>query len=131
MQRWIGIVVLAALATGCDRWGEDADPYDLDFDIPRSETFPLRLSAYGLFAEPASALEPAAGVFLYELSSELYTDQAHKQRLLMVPDGAQVSVLDGETWRTRKGPSWPRPSIILSICEMRPPPAALSRPGSS
>lgn len=92
MHRRIGMALVAPVVMGCGGWSEEADPYDLDFDIPRSEAFPPTLSAYGLFAEPAAALEPATGVSVYELSSELYTDQAHKQRLLMVPEGATASV---------------------------------------
>jgi uncharacterized repeat protein (TIGR03806 family) len=86
----------AGLIVACDGWrAQDADPYDLDFDIPRSEAFPLRLSDYGLYAEPAATLTPSADTFLYELSSELYTDQAHKQRLLRIPDGTVIGRLDG------------------------------------
>lgn len=95
MLRLLGISLLGGLLGGCDGWGNDADPYDLDFEIPRSEAFPAKLSAYGLYAGPAADLEPADGVVVYELSSELYTDHAYKQRLIRVPAGSVVSVVDG------------------------------------
>lgn len=86
----------AMVVAGCGGWDRDeADPYDLEFDIPRSEAFPNLLSAYELYAEPASSLEPTAGSVLYELSSALYTDQAYKQRLVRLPEGASVAVVNG------------------------------------
>jgi uncharacterized repeat protein (TIGR03806 family) len=91
-----GLVLL-----GCGD-GRDAAPYDLDFEIPRTEAFPARLSAYGLFQEPLAALEPTDGTVLYELAAELYTDQAGKQRLLRVPAGTRVQV-DGDRLRFPEG----------------------------
>ena len=92
MNRRALLMVLPMLLAGCDRRGQDAEPYDLDFDIPRSEAFPTALSDYGLFAAPAAALVPADGVYVYELTAELYTDEAYKQRLLAVPEGAKLTV---------------------------------------
>lgn len=88
----IALVVLI----GCGSGGE-ADPFDLDFEIPRTETFAAQLSAYALYQEPLSALEPSPGTYLYELSSELFTDYAHKQRLLRVPAGQAISRVNAET----------------------------------
>jgi len=75
-------------------WERDPDPYDLDFEIPRSEAFPPVLSAFGLYRAPMAALQPSEGVVAYGLASALFTDHAHKQRLLRVPDGATVAITD-------------------------------------
>ena len=63
----LSAVVLApavALFLAMARCGEDRsdpEPYNLDFDIPRSEAFSDSLSAYGLYQQPLSSLRPAAG----------------------------------------------------------------------
>lgn len=44
---------------------------------------------------PLAALVPADGVHVYELSSELYTDHAYKQRLLQVPEGTAIRLVNG------------------------------------
>lgn len=84
--------VLALAGCGQD-W--EADPYDLDFDIPRSEDFAESLSFYTLYQEPMAALQPAEGVLLYDLSSELFTDYAYKQRLMKIPTGETIKLVDG------------------------------------
>jgi len=96
MARTTLCIIAALLAGGCeqDRWGEPP-PYDIDFEIPRGEDFPSSLSAHGLFRAPPSALQPADGVLLYELSSELFTDYAHKQRLMKLPEGGSIAT-DGD-----------------------------------
>lgn len=55
MMRVLAVTMVMA---GC---GGGPDPYDLDFDIPRTEAFADRLSAYGLLEDPAASLVPAAG----------------------------------------------------------------------
>ncbi len=90
-------VVLPLNSIGC--WGDrtDPDPYDLDFDIPRSEPFPDSLLAYGLYEEPIASLRPAAGVMPYELSSQLFSDYAFKQRLMMIPEGQSITTKSDAT----------------------------------
>lgn len=89
--------MLLAVGWGCGRQRFQPDPYDLDFDIPRTESFPDMLSAYALYQEPMTSLQPAERVIPYELSSELFTDYAYKQRLLRVPEGATMTLgEDGE-----------------------------------
>lgn len=91
----VTFAIIAALAmTGCDE-DREPDPYDLDFDIPRTEAFGESLTAYGLYQDPIAALQPVPEAQLYELSSELFTDYAAKQRLVRVPDGESVTVVDG------------------------------------
>ena len=96
----LGWALGAVLSTvGCSPWDgrREPDPYDVDFDIPRTETFANALSDYDLYEEPLAALRPARGVLPYELSSELFTDYAHKQRLLWIPEGSSITVPEGET----------------------------------
>lgn len=70
-------------------------PEDLDteFPIPRSEAFAQTLSTYALFEGDMSNLVPAEDTYLYELSSELFTDYAKKQRLVKLPVGQSADVL--------------------------------------
>ncbi|MEM6296716.1 MAG: hypothetical protein AAGA54_35950 [Myxococcota bacterium] len=88
------LVVASLLATGCGGQRFEPDPYDVDFDIPRSESFPQQLSAYGLFEEPMASLRPGERVVPYELSSELFTDYAEKQRLLRLPIDEVITIRD-------------------------------------
>ncbi|MEM6927495.1 MAG: hypothetical protein AAF602_11230, partial [Myxococcota bacterium] len=85
------VASIVAMSWACS---DRVPAYDLDFDVPRSEAFAPLLSDYGLYQEPAASLEPAADVLLYELSSELFTDYARKQRLVRVPEGSSVSLVD-------------------------------------
>lgn len=78
---------------GCGGQG-DADPYDLDFEIPRTEVFTDSLSDVDLFEGSLNQLIPAEDVILYELSSQLFTDYAKKQRLIRLPEDAQISTQD-------------------------------------
>jgi len=84
-------VLLLAGATAC-RGDFKPPPYDLDFEVPRTEDFAPSLAAYRLFEQPMASLQPAQGVQLYELSSELFTDFAHKQRLVRLPEGTSAVV---------------------------------------
>lgn len=45
------------------------------------------LSQMGVFSGNLSGLNPADGVQLYEINSTLFTDYAHKQRLIRLPQG--------------------------------------------
>lgn len=92
----LAVALFLAMA-GCGEDRSNPDPYDLDFDIPRSEAFSDSLSAYGLYEEPLSSLRPAAGVIPYEMSSELFTDHAFKQRLMMIPEGRSITTTDNTT----------------------------------
>lgn len=89
-----GLLMLAGCG-GCGREPFEPEPYDLDFDIPRTEAFAPTLSAYGLYQEPLASLQPADGVHLYELSSELFSDYAFKQRLIRVPEGS-TAILEAD-----------------------------------
>ena len=49
--------------------------------------FAHRLSAYSIFAGELKNLSPAEGFHVYELSTELFSDYALKQRLIRLPEG--------------------------------------------
>lgn len=87
------LATLPLALAACPGWdGDGARELDTEFDIPRAEPFPEKLSAYGLYAGDMSALEPATGVHLYEIPSKLFTDHARKQRLVRVPGGQAAEV---------------------------------------
>lgn len=94
-RRTLGLPTATFTATvvlaGCSQRFEP-DPYDVDFDIPRTESFPEQLSDYPLYQQPMASLEPAEDVLTYELSSELFSDYADKQRLLRVPEGTTITL---------------------------------------
>ena len=59
-------------------------------DIENGVTFKKQLSSYHLFQGRMSALRPAVGLELLELSSTLFTDYAEKQRLIRIPVGKKL-----------------------------------------
>lgn len=61
-----------------------------DFNFPQTVTFEQKLSAYNIFSGNPIDLTPNDGFHLYELSSVLFTDHAHKQRLIKIPSGTQI-----------------------------------------
>lgn len=86
----LGLLSMGSIGCG----GEGAAELDYDFEIPRGEVFPTSLSEYGLYAGPMADLVPADSVVEYELSSPLFTDFSRKQRLLKLPGGATMEVVD-------------------------------------
>jgi len=85
-------IVLLLIHVSCD---DEREALDFDFEIPRTEVFPDSIRAYQLFTEPLADLTPHPSAVLYELSSELFTDYAGKQRLIRLPEGAQARVQEG------------------------------------
>lgn len=80
--------------TACFERG-DGEGLDTDFDIPRTESFASNLSSYKLYEDgDMGGITPAEGVHVYEISSELFTDYAKKQRLIKLPDGQSATILD-------------------------------------
>ncbi|MES2617394.1 MAG: hypothetical protein V4613_05920 [Bacteroidota bacterium] len=53
-----------------------------------------KLSEYGIYVGNPSDLIPSTDYKLYELSSQLFTDNAEKQRLIKLPIGTTMSVID-------------------------------------
>ncbi len=64
-----------------------------DFNFPQTISFESNLSAYNIFEGTPSNLIPSEGFELLELSSALFTDYAHKQRLVKIPEGTSISKL--------------------------------------
>lgn len=60
------------------------------FTIEQPLSFLPLLSQMGVFGGNLSDLNPADGVQLYEINSSLFTDYAHKQRLIRLPDGQSM-----------------------------------------
>lgn len=65
-----------------------------DFDFPETVTFADSLSAYNIFAGSPADLIPTDDFELLELNSILFTDYAHKQRLVKIPAGEQMTRLN-------------------------------------
>ncbi len=100
----MAILACGLLAFGCQGWDDSGrDELDVSFDIPRGEEFPASLSAYELFDEPMADLVPSGASVEYELASPLFTDYSRKQRLLKLPPGGTMEVIDGLTSRFPEG----------------------------
>lgn len=102
MTRTYCFTALVVTAIGCDP-RNNPDPYDLDFNIPRTESFTESLLDYGIYTEPIAALQPAEGVIPYELSSQLFTDYASKQRLMKIPEGRLIASTDATSLEFPEG----------------------------
>jgi len=80
--------VLALIVAAC---GSDDDGYvatdDGDPEPEASLTFKTNLSDMGVYTGNLSNLTPEEDVYLYDLNSRLFTDYAHKQRLIRMPEG--------------------------------------------
>lgn len=62
-----------------------------DFNYPETIAFQNDLSSYDIFEGDLADLKPSSEFHLYELSSQLFTDYAHKQRLIKLPEGKSMS----------------------------------------
>lgn len=83
----LGLVLLAI--TSCRR--NDDEVEIPDFNFPQTVVFEDSLSAYEIFEGAPSNLSPTADFEPLVLSSSLFTDYAHKQRLVKVPDGTKLT----------------------------------------
>ena len=91
----IGFIVLLALAiTACNPDRPDREVTIPDFNFPETIVFEQNLSAYQIFEGDTANLIPASDFHLLELSSILFTDYAHKQRLVKVPAGTKMTRLN-------------------------------------
>lgn len=62
--------------------------------IPNNLELKPRLSEYEVFQGNPSDLKPSAGFVAYELSTQLFTDYAEKQRLIKLPPGSTLQPVD-------------------------------------
>jgi uncharacterized repeat protein (TIGR03806 family) len=93
---WI-VALLSIAITACNRDQPDFQVTIPDFDFPETIAFEESLSAYNIFEGNAADLVPASDYHLVELSSILFTDYAHKQRLVKVPAGTEMTKLSDGT----------------------------------
>lgn len=68
-----------------------------DFNFPKTVVFEDSLSAYHIFEGSLADLIPSTDFQLLELSSILFTDYAHKQRLVKIPEGTQMTRLNDDS----------------------------------
>lgn len=61
------------------------------------------LSEYKFFTGVLSDIKPAAGVIPYEVASPLWSDGAHKQRFIVLPEGQKIKFGAEETWDFPEG----------------------------
>ncbi|MEO1417400.1 MAG: hypothetical protein AAFW00_19090 [Bacteroidota bacterium] len=85
---WLMLVLTACSSFNDRPRGEVTIP---DFNFPQTLVFEQNLSSYQLFEGTPADLTPAEDVHLLELSSVLFTDYAHKQRLVKLPEGRQMT----------------------------------------
>lgn len=67
-------------------------PSAIDFSLIPLPT----ISEYGFFKGELMQLEANEGVLLYEPSSSLFTDYAHKSRFVWMPEGTQAKIVDND-----------------------------------
>ena len=91
------LITLMLACAACDSEWEPR-PFDDTLPVPSTERFAPHLSDYGLFTSPMAALSPSPGTHLYELSSELFSDYAKKQRLIRLPEGAAIDLQSIDPW---------------------------------
>ena len=91
----IGLIMLVVIS--CDRGDFNGNIEIPDFDFPKTVVFEDSLSSYGIFEGSPSNLSPSVGFELLELSSVLFTDYSHKQRLVKIPEGTQMTKSSEET----------------------------------
>lgn len=68
-----------------------------NFNFPKTHVFEGQLSAYNIFEGAPNNLVPTNDFEELELSASLFSDYAHKQRLIQVPDGRQITKLSDNT----------------------------------
>lgn len=83
--------LLAVTLIACNRTRPDRKVSIPDFNFPETIVFAQHLSDYNIFEGNAADLIPASDYHLVELSSILFTDYAHKQRLVKVPAGTKMT----------------------------------------
>ncbi len=90
MKNNILIIALLLLVTACQNDDDVIVPVDADV-IPE---FLTNLSELNLFVGDLSNLNFTSKAFQYELSSVLFTDYAHKQRIIALPNGTSMNYVD-------------------------------------
>lgn len=89
----VGFLIITIIACSDDN-NFDFEVEIPDFNFPQTVVFEDSLSAYNIFEGLPSDLIPSNDFQLLELSSILFTDYAHKQRLVKIPEGTQMTRLN-------------------------------------
>lgn len=91
MKRLIIALVVASLFTSCLN---DSDDYIVLQDDPIIAEFLPNLSQLNLFIGDLNTLTVNSNMFKYELNTQLFTDYAHKLRIIGLPEGATLEYED-------------------------------------
>jgi len=93
MNKCIYIIPIILFAFGCkkERLNEGGQVQIPDFNYPETIVFEDSLSEYNVFQGTPESLTPSSEYEFLELSSPLFSDYAHKQRLVKIPTGTQMS----------------------------------------
>lgn len=91
----IGLILLLIISCGKEEFNRNIEIPDFNFH--KTVVFEDSLSAYEIFEGTPADLSPSEGFELLELSSVLFTDYSHKQRLVKIPEGTQMIKSSDET----------------------------------
>ncbi len=91
----VGLIFLFNISCNKEEFNRDIEIPD--FNFPKTIVFEDSLSAYNIFEGNPADLTPSDEFELLELSSVLFTDYSHKQRLVKIPAGTQMTKSSDET----------------------------------
>ena len=81
------LTLLILLMTSCNSDDGFTPIDDVDLGPVAPLVFETKLSEMGVFSGVLANLTPNPNVHLYDLNSRLFSDNAHKQRLIRMPEG--------------------------------------------
>lgn len=84
-----GLILLVIISCGKEEFDRNIEIPN--FNFPKTMVFEDSLSVYNIFQGNPTDLQPSNGFELLELSSVLFTDYSHKQRLVKIPVGTQMT----------------------------------------
>ena len=90
-----GLILIVVISCNKEEFNRDIEIPD--FNFPKTVVFEDSLSSYEIFEGTPSNLTPTEDFELLELSSVLFTDYSHKQRLVKIPAGTQMTKSSDET----------------------------------
>jgi uncharacterized repeat protein (TIGR03806 family) len=91
MVYYIAVFSLLTVMSCKDKYTASNDEVIIpEFTFAETSKFQGKLSAYAVYVDDPVKLVPSNDYTLLELSSQLFTDHAHKQRLVKLPEGEQI-----------------------------------------
>lgn len=93
----VGLVLSITISCKNNRFKNEDYVVIPEFNFPKSIEFEESLLAYNIFLGSPANLDPSNDFHLLELNSTLFTDYAHKQRLVKVPSGTQIKKLEDDS----------------------------------